>query len=679
VSEDLFLSGPWNDDTVSYTYSNRLRTGLSLISPNASAWAQSYAYDLAKRLTNTTSPAGAFGYHYHATRNTEHDRLSLPNGAAITNDFDSIARLLSTTLKNSGGTLLNSHAYSYNPANQRTQVFTAGDYINYGYDNIGQLVSARGKEAGGADRLHEQLNYSYDKAGNLSNRVQNLLTNYFNVNPLNELTTETNGGTLTVAGTTTSQATSVTVSGTGLSFGAATLYGDATWARPGAGFTSGNNSYTANATDSYGRSSSDTVSVNLPATNTFAYDLNGNLRTNGTRVFDFDDENQLITITESNAWKSEFVYDGKLRRRIRREFTWSSGSWLQTNEVRYVYDGNLAIQERWFYTNISTTIPAQTVTYTRGRDLSGALQGAGGIGSLLARSESGLSTINSPLSTSFYHADGNGNVTCLVNTNQITVAEYLYDPFGKTASQSGSLAGVNLCRFSSKEIARNGMYDFGYRFYAPELQRWSNRDPLGEQGGANLHAYAGNDAVGQYDPLGLQIGPGYGVPGLPSGIPNSTFTYNELKNMRARLEAQISSTPCKCCAAESGIKVSISAKASGATVTSTADVKQFGCIYSVEYFWWDCVTAQSAGNAWWHVTTGINPTAWQSSGYYRGEQTIARTHKGETTPGRFDANHWDWRLMALYTFCGTDGFKHALLDEPRDDVQWTWNGHGWTR
>jgi len=43
-----------------------------------------------------------------------------------------------------------------------------------------------------------------------------------------------------------------------------------------------------------------------------------------------------------------------------------------------IYDGFRVIQER-----DSNSIP--TVSYTRGRDLSGRLQGAGGIGGLLAR------------------------------------------------------------------------------------------------------------------------------------------------------------------------------------------------------------------------------------------------------------------------------------------------------
>src|SRR5438309_114357 len=47
------------------------------------------------------------------------------------------------------------------------------------------------------------------------------------------------------------------------------------------------------------------------------------------------------------------------------------------------------------------------VTYTRGRDLSGSLHGAGGIGGLLARTSN--SDLPSVSAHAYYHADGNGN------------------------------------------------------------------------------------------------------------------------------------------------------------------------------------------------------------------------------------------------------------------------------
>ena len=84
----------------------------------------------------------------------------------------------------------------------------------------------------------------------------------------------------------------------------AILYRDATFARTNLNLVDGNNPFTAVARDSYGREDTHSVTVNLPATNTFAYDLNGNMLTNGTRYFEYDDENQLIRIVEPGAWRS---------------------------------------------------------------------------------------------------------------------------------------------------------------------------------------------------------------------------------------------------------------------------------------------------------------------------------------------------------------------------------------
>ena len=214
-----------------------------------------------------------------------------------------------------------------------------------------------------------------------------------------------------------------------------------------------------------------------------------------------------------------FSYDGLGRLRSKWELVWDEGEQaeVETDVVYYIYDCKRVIQHR--------SAPLTPIaTYTRGLDLSGSMEGAGGIGGLLARSEysSGVATNHA-----YYHADGNGNITYMIDGSQTMVATYRYDPFGNTISSSGTLASTNLYRFSSKEIhPPSGLYYYGYRFYAPHLQRWLNRDPLGSLGihfthriggkrfapvfaaaefvvGPNLQVFPLNDPISFYDAFGL--------------------------------------------------------------------------------------------------------------------------------------------------------------------------------
>lgn len=356
-----------------------------------------------------------------------------------------------------------------------------------------------GSNGGSTPRLHEKFGYAYDAAWNLNYRTNNALVETFSANAGNELTGASRSGTLTVAGTVGYglSSVSVTVSGTGLSSGPAQVYGDGTWARAGASLSSGQNSYTATATDSYGRTAQDTVTVNLPAPVSFTYDANGNLTSDGLRTFEYDFDNQLTNVYVTGQWRSAFVYDALGRRRIRSEYTSSGGAWVKTNEVRYVYDGPLVIQER-----DANNLP--NVAYTRGIDLSATLDDAGGIGGLLARTDQSLLTSQPSSAHAYYHCDGNGNVTCLINSNNAVVARYNYDPFGNVLAMSGPLADANLYRFSSKEYHANSrLVYYLYRFYDPNLQRWTKRDPIGEAAGPNLQQFVGNKPLDFIDPYGF--------------------------------------------------------------------------------------------------------------------------------------------------------------------------------
>ena len=310
----------------------------------------------------------------------------------------------------------------------------------------------------------------------------------------------------------------------------------------------------------------------------------------GYRNFAYDDENELIGVWVSNVWSNSFSYDGKMRRRIVQQYTYlpSSSSYLLTNEVHFIYDGNLVVEER-------SAANVSMVSYTRGNDLSGTLQGAGGIGGLLARTTYGQELPGAP-KTSFYHADGNGNVTALIYPDQQLAAKYLYDPFGNMLAMSGPLMNFNKYRFSSKDWDDNlGLYYYLYRFYDPNLQRWPNRDPLSEFGfqilrdlrikqnlyavDANAYDFVGNDPEDGDDLLGLSNVPVSPINPLPPWLKGPECS-SWLKTVASDPGSQDAIEACRACCKEQHALLQPSRK--GLCKSAIDLVKELDCLKDCE-------------------------------------------------------------------------------------------------
>jgi RHS repeat-associated protein len=143
----------------------------------------------------------------------------------------------------------------------------------------------------------------------------------------------------------------------------------------------------------------------------------------------------------------------------------------------------------------ATDSNAVTRTFTWGLDLSGTLQGAGGIGGLLRLDDTD--------DVYFYTCDANGNISELIDDSGNTDAHYEYTPFGSQVVATGPCAAENPFRFSTKHHEEQiELYYYGFRYYSPRLGRWLNRDPIGEEGGINLYGIVQNNAISKYDPLG---------------------------------------------------------------------------------------------------------------------------------------------------------------------------------
>jgi RHS repeat-associated protein len=228
------------------------------------------------------------------------------------------------------------------------------------------------------------------------------------------------------------------------------------------------------------------------------YDLDGNMMYDGTWGYAWDGENRLVglspAVTNAGAKRLGFGYDFMSRRVWKAVEVWDGTSWSTTVTVTYAYDDwNLVAERR--------SNESFTRFYVWGLDLSGTLQGAGGIGGLLA----GLKT-DLPADLTYYHADANGNITTLLATNGIPLASYVYDPFGNPITATGPLADDNPFRFSSKYTdGESGLVYYGYRFYSSEMGRWQSKDPIDEAGGLNLYVFVINNPFSHFDYLGALV------------------------------------------------------------------------------------------------------------------------------------------------------------------------------
>ena len=230
----------------------------------------------------------------------------------------------------------------------------------------------------------------------------------------------------------------------------------------------------------------------------FTYDPDGNLTSDGRWTNTWNGENRLVKMETRGDLASsvpdvtlEFAYDSQGRR-----FRKSVVSNSVTNVTYFVYDGWNLVAEL-----DDDLDPIRT--YAWGLDVSGSLQGAGGVGGLLAITDaSGTNTL-------YPTFEGNGNVMALVDAADGSVgAVYEYGPFGRTLRSTGPAADENPLRFSTKYHAQESELGYyGYRYQDVNGGRWASRDPVGENGRINLYHYLYNSSPNLIDPLGLEVDP----------------------------------------------------------------------------------------------------------------------------------------------------------------------------
>ena len=483
------------------------RTSLWLGNPPSTLQTINYSYDAASRLQTVTDNATATPYsatYSYLANSLLMSQITFKSNTVTrmttTKQYDFLNRLTTVQSFNAQQSTINSYNYQLNAANQRIRSSLAdGSYWLYTYDSLGQVVAGIKYWADGTPVAGQQFDYTFDTIGNRTQTKAggdqfgaNLRTANYGANSLNQYTNR-------------DVPAAFDVMGLGFATNAVTVNGQAAY-RKGEYFraevpvSNGSTSVWQSVSVVATNQATASGSVFVPKTQEqFYYDLDGNLTNDGRWTYTWDGENRLVKLAPNtsigprNSLMFEYDWQG---RRIHKQ-VWSNAIWngTTTNDVKFVYDGWNLLAE------LNATNNNVIRAFMWGLDLSGSLQGAGGVGGLLEVVYKGAQTTNC-----FVAFDGNGNVAALADAGSTnTLAQYEYGPFAEVIRATGPMAKANPFRFSTKyQDDETDLLYYGRRYYNASTGRWISRDPIGEQGGLNLSRFVRNNPVQNFDPFGLQ-------------------------------------------------------------------------------------------------------------------------------------------------------------------------------
>ncbi|MEO7100730.1 MAG: RHS repeat-associated core domain-containing protein [Luteolibacter sp.] len=467
-----------------------------------------YSYDASGRFDTLTDGSQNHVYAYHPNSSlisTINSRSGSTSWFRESRYYDTRSRLTGIRSDRMSGTSLmaeiSAHGYDYDDLSRRTKnTFQDGSRWEYGYDDLSQVTSAARKNAAGTDIPQLGASYSYDGIGNRLTSNSPVLGNHtYTPNSLNQYASITTSTDRTAVGRAPA-AWTVQVAGVNASRIGEIYYRDLTATNSTVpvwqSVITKRDTGTPTTTNNFWYAKTPTVPT---------YDLDGNLTDDGRWVYTWDAENCLIQMETTTAattaghpyTKLKFVYDWQGHRIART--VWQGGTQAAPtfkSNRRWIYDGWNVIAEFSATTETTTTV-TRLNTFTWGLDLSGTLQGAGGVGGLLVQT-----TVSGPVieRTSY---DGNGNIVAWTkSTTSAPTSRREYDAFGNTPVSEG--AAPCSFGFSTKmQDVETGLYYYGYRFYDPATGRWSSKDPIGESGGFNLYGFVNNSGTGAVDMLGM--------------------------------------------------------------------------------------------------------------------------------------------------------------------------------
>jgi len=226
---------------------------------------------------------------------------------------------------------------------------------------------------------------------------------------------------------------------------------------------------------------------------TLTYDNAGNLshksKTGFDRHYYWNSIGQLDSVV-TNGTAVHFLYDGQ-GRRVRKR--------TSTQTLLYLYSGRQLVAE----VDSATFHPLKLYRYYPGVDTP--------------------HSVKEPLVTYYYLSGiGTPGIVGLIDSTGKLWNRYRYTPWG---ALEDSLEQVpNVLKYAGREYdPETNLYYNRARYYDPQLARFLSEDPIGQGGGINQYAYAGNNPIGAMDPSGtcgldaggsyanMEDGDGYGM------------------------------------------------------------------------------------------------------------------------------------------------------------------------
>jgi RHS repeat-associated protein len=478
MNNNITQSTDANNQTTTFTWGY----GHQLMSRSSTAGSVTYTRNLLGQVKTATNTFPAMSYTYGYDEAHRLNSVTDSRGdKTIVYDY-SPGGLLNWMLDSDG----NETDYEYDPVGRLSGIWAPNyDYVTFRYDNGGRLSEKWFPNGVSTAYSYNQDNslkqvvnkstnssiisqhdYTYDGVGNRlihTEKIGTTTTSYsYLYNELNRLTQVGNGNAAqqenysydTLGNRTTKQVNATTPSITAYVYDAANQLTEIHQDSP-TGLLTGGMVYDANGNMT---KKCEGTGVTVSPTDCTGSD---------TLTIGYDALNRLLSVAKTGISTQSYSYDD-----LGRRITKTVGS----TTTNYLYSGTDIVAE------YATWVSA-AAQYTHGPNMDDPIIRA------------------TATAAQYYHHDGLGSVVALSNATGGTDGTQRFDAWGNKLTSTGTIPQYG---YTGREPDETGLIYYRARYYDPGVGRFTQRDPIGLQGGMNRYAYVNGNPVNFTDPQGLQ-------------------------------------------------------------------------------------------------------------------------------------------------------------------------------